>query len=339
MLLPEISVILPVRNEERYIENCVASIFDQDYPVDKMEVLFVDGCSEDRTVELLQTMQRQHPQIRVLHNPNRTVPYAMNIGIRESKAPVIVRLDAHAEYPADYIRLSVETLLERDCENAGGIFDTRGRGFMGEAIAAMLKTPFGVGNASYRLTDQEGYVDTVPFGCFRRELFERIGGFDERLTRNQDNELNFRIRKTGGKIWLNPKIRVLYYCRDTIRGIMRMGYMNGKWNVITMALVPGSMGVRHFVPLAFVLCTIAGLAGTLLGNPVIAGLFALMWGAYLLLDGFYAWTIAGEKGLRFLPVELILFPAFHFAYGTGSLAGLMALPRFLRTKRAGRDGK
>lgn len=339
MLLPEISVILPVRNEERYIEDCVASIFDQDYPVDKMEVLFVDGCSEDRTVELLRTMQRQHPQIRVLHNPNRTVPYAMNIGIRESKAPVIVRLDAHAEYPADYIRLSVETLLERDCENAGGIFDTRGRGFMGEAIAAMLKTPFGVGNASYRLTDQEGYVDTVPFGCFRRELFERIGGFDERLTRNQDNELNFRIRKTGGKIWLNPKIRVLYYCRDTIRGIMRMGYMNGKWNVITMALVPGSMGVRHFVPLAFVLCTIAGLAGTLLGNPVIAGLFALMWGAYLLLDGFYAWTIAGEKGLRFLPVELILFPAFHFAYGTGSLAGLMALPRFLRTKRAGRDGK
>ena len=339
MLLPEISVILPVRNEERYIEDCVASIFDQDYPVDKMEVLFVDGCSEDRTVELLQTMQRQHPQIRVLHNPNRTVPYAMNIGIRESKAPVIVRLDAHAEYPADYIRLSVETLLERDCENAGGIFDTRGRGFMGEAIAAMLKTPFGVGNASYRLTDQEGYVDTVPFGCFRRELFERIGGIDERLTRNQDNELNFRIRKTGGKIWLNPKIRVLYYCRDTIRGIMRMGYMNGKWNVITMALVPGSMGVRHFVPLAFVLCTIAGLAGTLLGNPVIAGLFALMWGAYLLLDGFYAWTIAGEKGLRFLPVELILFPAFHFAYGTGSLAGLMALPRFLRTKRAGRDGK
>ena len=339
MLLPEISVILPVRNEERYIENCVASIFDQDYPVDKMEVLFVDGCSEDRTVELLQTMQRQHPQIRVLQNPNRTVPYAMNIGIRESKAPVIVRLDAHAEYPADYIRLSVETLLERDCENAGGIFDTRGRGFMGEAIAAMLKTPFGVGNASYRLTDQEGYVDTVPFGCFRRELFERIGGFDERLTRNQDNELNFRIRKTGGKIWLNPKIRVLYYCRDTIRGIMRMGYMNGKWNVITMALVPGSMGVRHFVPLAFVLCTIAGLAGTLLGNPVIAGLFVLMWGAYLLLDGFYAWTIAGEKGLRFLPVELILFPAFHFAYGTGSLAGLIALPRFLRTKRAGRDGK
>ncbi len=333
MNLPEISVILPVRNEERYIEKCVASIFAQDYPVEKMEVLFVDGCSEDRTVSLLAEMQKLHPQIRVLSNPDRTVPYAMNIGIAESTAPVIVRLDAHAEYPPDYIRLSVETLLTQDCDNAGGVFETRGRGFMGEAIAAMLKTPLGVGNASYRLTDEDGYVDTVPFGCFRRELFQKIGGFDERLTRNQDNELNYRIRKRGGKIWLNHNIRVFYYCRDTLRGICRMGYMNGKWNVITMALVPGAMGIRHFVPLCFVLCTLAGLVGILCGNPVITGLFALMWGAYLLLDGFYAWTIAEEKGWKFLPVEIILYPAFHFAYGFGSLVGLAPLPRFLYEER------
>jgi len=256
MQLPFISVILPVRNEERYIAACVDSIFSQDYPAEKMEVIFVDGRSEDRTVEMLHAMQKDHPQIVVLDNPNRTVPYAMNIGIAHSSAPVIVRLDAHAEYPADYIRLSVETLLTQDCDNAGGVFETHGRGFMGEAIAEMLKTPLGVGNATYRLTTEDGYVDTVPFGCFKRELFERIGGFDERMTRNQDNELNFRIRKNGGKIYLNHNIRVQYYCRDTMRGIMKMGYMNGKWNVITMTLVPGSMGVRHFVPLAFVLSTI-----------------------------------------------------------------------------------
>ena len=256
MQLPFISVILPVRNEERYIAACVDSIFSQDYPAEKMEVIFVDGRSEDRTVEMLHAMQKDHPQIVVLDNPNRTVPYAMNIGIAHSSAPVIVRLDAHAEYPADYIRLSVETLLTQDCDNAGGVFETHGRGFMGEAIAEMLKTPLGVGNATYRLTTEDGYVDTVPFGCFKRALFDRIGGFDERMTRNQDNELNFRIRKNGGKIYLNHKIRVQYYCRDTMRGIMKMGYMNGKWNVITMTLVPGSMGVRHFVPLAFVLSTI-----------------------------------------------------------------------------------
>ncbi len=342
MQLPEISVILPVRNEERYIRDCVASIFAQDYPVGKMEVYFVDGCSEDRTVQCLQELRELHPQIHVLHNPDRTVPYAMNIGIRESEAPVIIRLDAHAEYPPDYIRRSVEALLSVECENAGGVFETHGRGYMGEAIAEMLKTPLGVGNASYRLSEKAGYVDTVPFGCFRRALFERIGGFDERLTRNQDNELNYRIRKNGGKIWMDPKIRVRYYCRDTVSGILRMAYMNGKWNVITMALVPGSMGMRHFVPLAFVLCTAAGLIGLLCGNAVISGLLALMWGAYLLLDGFYSWAIAKEKGWRFLPTEFFLYPAFHIAYGIGSMAGLIRLPAFLaeeRKRAAGRNGK
>lgn len=334
MQMPFISVILPVRNEERFITACVASIFAQDYPQEQMEVIFVDGCSEDRTVELLHEMQKAHPQIVVLHNPNRTVPYAMNIGIEKSRGEVIVRLDAHAEYPPDYIRLSVETLLTRECDNAGGVFETRGRGFMGEAIAEMLKTPLGVGNATYRLTQEDGYVDTVPFGCFRRELFERIGGFDERMTRNQDNELNFRIRKNGGKIYLNHNIRVLYYCRDTMRGIMKMGYMNGKWNVITMTLVPGSMGVRHFVPLAFVLSTIVLLLLTLVTRSLLfGGLLALEWGAYLLLDVFYAYTIAKEKGWRFLPVEIVLYPAFHFAYGFGSLRGIAALPGFLRRER------
>ena len=335
MQLPFISVILPVRNEEKYIEACVASIFAQDYPAELMEVLFVDGRSEDRTVALLHELQKAHPQIVVLDNPNRTVPYAMNIGIRESRGEVIVRLDAHAEYPEDYVRLSVETLLTQDCDNAGGVFETRGRGFMGEAIAEMLRTPLGVGNATYRLTKEDGYVDTVPFGCYKRALFERIGGFDERMTRNQDNELNFRIRKSGGKIYLNHNIRVLYYCRDTIRGIMKMGFMNGKWNVITMTLVPGSMGVRHFVPLAFVLSTILLELLTLLTRSMLfGGLLALEWGAYLLLDFFYAYTIAKEKGWRFFPVEVILYPAFHFAYGFGSLRGITALPAFLREDRS-----
>ena len=334
MLLPFISVILPVRNEERYIDACVASIFAQDYPASQMEVIFVDGCSEDRTVALLEKQREAHPQIIVLHNPHRTVPYAMNIGIAHCRGEVIVRLDAHAEYPPDYVRLSVETLLTKECDNAGGVFETRGRGFMGEAIAEMLKTPLGVGNATYRLTCEDGYVDTVPFGCWRRELFDRIGGFDERMTRNQDNELNHRIRKNGGKVYLNHNIRVLYYCRDTLRGIMKMGYMNGKWGVITMTLVPGSMGVRHFVPLAFVASTIGLVLLTLLTRSgLFGGLLALEWGAYLLLDFFYAYTIAKEKGVKFFPVEVILYPAFHFAYGFGSLVGIANLPKFLRAER------
>ena len=340
MQLPFISVILPVRNEEKYIRACVTSIFEQDYPADKMEVIFVDGCSSDRTVEILHEMQKTYPQIVVLDNPNRTVPYAMNIGIAYSKAPVIVRLDAHAEYPADYVRLSVETLLSVECDNAGGCCETRGRGFMGDAIAQMLSTPLGVGNSTFRLAPESGYVDTVPFGCWKRELFDRIGGFDERMTRNQDNELNHRIRKNGGKVYLNRDIRVIYYCRDTIKGIMKMGFQNGKWNVITMTLVPGSMGVRHFVPMVFVLSTILLLLLTLITRSwLFGGLLALEWGAYLLLDFFYAYTIAKEKGMKYLPVEVILFPAFHFAYGTGSLCGILALPEFLKAEKEKKRGE
>ena len=334
MQLPFISVILPVRNEEKFIAACVDSIFSQDYPAELMEVIFVDGRSEDRTVAMLKEMQKVHPQIVVLDNPNRTVPYAMNIGIRASTAEIIVRLDAHAEYPSDYIRLSVETLLTVDCDNAGGVCETRGRGFMGGAIAAMLATPLGVGNSSFRIANEDKYVDTVPFGCWHKALFDRIGGFDERMTRNQDNELNHRIRKSGGKVYLNHNIRVLYYCRATIKGICRMGYMNGKWNVITMTLVPGSMGVRHFVPLAFVVSTIGLVLLTLLTRSMLfGGLLALEWGAYLLLDFFYAYQIAKEKGAKFFPVEVILYPAFHFAYGTGSLVGIANLPKFLKAER------
>ena len=334
MQLPFISVILPVLNEEKYIRACVTSVFEQDYPADKMEVIFVDGCSNDRTVAILEEMKKTYPQIVVLQNPNRTVPYAMNIGIAYSKAPVIVRLDAHAEYPTDYVRLSVETLLTVECDNAGGCCETRGKGFMGDAIAQMLSTPLGVGNSTFRLSPESGYVDTVPFGCWKREMFDRIGGFDERMTRNQDNELNHRIRKNGGKVYLNHNIRVIYYCRDSIRGIMQMGFQNGKWNVITMTLVPGSMGVRHFVPMAFVLSTVMLLLLTLLTQSwLFGGLLALEWGAYLLLDFFYAYTIAKEKGWKYLPVEIILFPAFHFAYGSGSLMGILSLPEFLKAEK------
>ena len=335
MELPNISLVLPVRNEANYIEACVESIFQQDYPAEKMEVIFVDGQSDDDTVQRLTALQERYPQIRVLSNPNRTVPYAMNIGIRASTAPVIVRLDAHAEYMPDYVRLSVETLLTQDCDNVGGIVDTRGRGFMGTAIASMLATPLGVGNSQFRVACEDGYVDTLPFGCFRRELFDRIGYYDERMTRNQDNELNYRIRKNGGKVFLNHKVKSIYYCRDTLGGILKMGRMNGKWNVITMALVPGSMSMRHFVPMAFVLSPFfLILLSVLTRSPLFYGLLSLEWGAYLLLDVFYSYEIAKEKGIRYFPVEFVLYPLFHFAYGFGSLQGLFALPGFLSGGKA-----
>ena len=334
--LPFISLVIPLRNEEAYIGDCLRSILQQDYPLECMEILFVDGCSTDRTVAILEEAAQITPQIRVLNNPHRTVPYAMNIGIRAAVGEYIVRLDAHSEYAPDYVSLSIETLRTVSCDNAGGMWDTRGKGYMGQAIAGALTTVFGVGNARFRLTPHSGYVDTVPFGAFRRDLFDRIGFYDERLTRNQDNELNYRIRKNGGKIYMNENIRCTYYCRSSLAALMRNGYQNGHWNVVTMYLCPGSMGLRHFAPLAFVLATIGlPLLWLATGVSFFGSLTGLMWGAYLALNAFYSYTIAEKQGWKYLAVLPVIYPAFHFAYGVGSLSGLCRLPSLARASKKG----
>lgn len=327
----EISVLIPLRNEEAYIDDCVASILSQDIPLEDVEILFIDGASTDRTVELLQGYARQHPQIHILHNPNRTVPYAMNIGIRECRGAYIVRLDAHSTYPTNYISKCLHALRTQDCDNAGGLFVTHGRSFMGKAIAGALSSFFGVGNAQFRLGRESGYVDTVPFGTFRRELFDRVGLYDERLTRNQDNELNYRIRKNGGKIYLDTSIHIDYYTRDTLPSLMRMGFLNGAWNVVTMALCPGSMGLRHFIPLLFTLFVVCvPLLYWWTGFSFFSVLLGIVLGAYLMLDGFYAYSVAQKIGMKYLPVLPLIFPAFHLSYGVGSLRGVFMLPGVLR---------
>ena len=331
--LPLVSLVIPVRNEEKYLAACLQSILAQDYPMACLDVVFVDGCSSDRTVALLEEAAQTHP-IRVLNNPQRTVPYAMNIGIRASRGEYIVRLDAHAAYPPTYVSGCIRVLRTIPCDNAGGRAVTEGRGYMGQAIAGALSTVFGVGNSKFRVSTRSGYVDTVPFGAFRRELFDRIGFYDERLTRNQDNELNDRIRKHGGKIYMDADIHCTYYCRDSLRGIMKMGFQNGLWNVITMYLCPGSMGLRHFIPLALVLAALGlPLLGLLTGLSFFYSLMALMWGAYATLDAFYSYAVVEKQGWRYMPVLPIIYPAFHFAYGVGSLCGLCRLPAF-RASRA-----
>jgi len=315
-----VSVVMPVYNEEKYIEKCVDSLLLQDYPISNMEWIFVDGCSKDRTVELLRSYQNKYPElIKILNNPHKIVPYAMNIGIEASKGKYIVRLDAHADYAEDYITKCVYYLKNTDAENVGGVAETKANGFMGNAIAKMLSSKFGVGNSQFRTNGESGFVDTVPFGAFKREVFSKYGGYDERLVRNQDNEMNFRIRKNGGKIYLSNDIRLSYYCRDSIKGISAMARKNGMWNVITMKLCPGSMGIRHFIPFAFVI-SILGLG--ILG--MISRLFGALLGVelilYLLLD--IVFSAKQASGVKEFCTLLILFPIFHIAYGCGSMIGI-----------------
>lgn len=318
-----VSVVMPVFNEEKYIEKCIDSLLLQDYPIEKMEWIFVDGCSKDKTVGILEKYQDKHPKlIKIFNNPHKIVPCAMNIGIAASHGKYIVRLDAHADYATDYISKCIYYLENTDAENVGGVAETKANGFMGNAIAKMLSSKFGVGNSQFRINGESGYVDTVPFGAFKREVFSKYGGYDERLVRNQDNEMNFRIRKNGGKIYLSNDIHLSYYCRDSISEISTMARKNGMWNIITMKLCPGSMGVRHFIPFAFVL--------SVLGLSILSFvhlLFAVLLGAdislYLLLD--IVFSIKQAKKINEFFALTVLFPIFHIAYGFGSMIGITKL--------------
>ena len=318
-----ISVVMPVYNEEKYIKNCIESLLLQDYPKNLMEWIFVDGMSSDNTVELIKKYKEKFPEmIKIMANPNKTVPYAMNIGIKEAKGKFIVRLDAHADYSKDYISKCVYYLETTDADNVGGVAETKSKGFVGNAIAKMLSSRFGVGNSDFRTNGESGYVDTVPFGAFRKEVFEKWGGYDERLTRNQDNEMNYRIRKNGGKVYLSSDIKLSYYCRDSIKGISNMALKNGMWNVITMKLCPGSMGLRHFIPLMFLLSIIVLPILSIFVHSF-ALLFAIEMCLYLLLDCYFSAKQA--DGIKEFLLLLILFPIFHITYGAGSLKGLLKL--------------
>ena len=318
-----ISVVMPVYNEEKYINNCIESLLLQDYPLSCMEWIFVDGMSTDKTRQIIELYIKEYPKlIKLLNNPNKTVPYAMNIGIKQSKGEFIIRLDAHADYNKDYISKCVYYLEKTGADNVGGVADTKSKGFVGNAIAKMLSSRFGVGNSEFRTNGNSGYVDTVPFGAFRKEVFEKWGGYDERLTRNQDNEMNYRIRKNGGKIYLSSDIKLSYYCRDSIQGISDMAVKNGMWNVITMKLCPGSMGIRHFIPLMFLLSLICMPILGMLFYPF-RYIFVTEMILYFVLDCLFSAKQA--CGIREFLLLIVLFPIFHITYGAGSLKGLFKL--------------
>lgn len=322
----ELSVIVPILNEERGIETCVRSLLEQDFPHDSMELLLVDGGSSDRTPELLKKLQAENPEaVRVLQNPKRIQAAAVNLGAQAARGTYLMRVDAHAEYPKNYFSKCVSLLKETDARNVGCLCTAKGNGKTGKRIAMLLASPFGVGGSGFRVGARSGYTDTVPFGTFRRDYFLEIGGFDERLVRSEDNEINYRIRKSGGKIYLTDEMEVTYFCRETVRSLAQMAFANGKWNVIAAKLCPGSMSLKYFVPLAFVL--------SLVLMPLLCPLNVL-----------FRWVFAAELALYFglclyfslqkthsfrdaVPLCL-LFPAFHISYGAGSLAGIALLPKY-----------
>lgn len=324
-----LSVICPIYNEEKYIVACVDSIIAQDYPKDDLEVLLVDGMSTDHTRELIADYLTRHTFLRLLDNPGRTAPCALNRGIAEAKGEVILRLDAHSSYPSNYFSTLVHRLYELGADNVGAIWKTEVLNKTPKALAIreVLSHRLGVGNALFRTGISEVQeVDTVPFGCWRREVFDKYGLFDERLTRNQDIELNKRILRGGGKIFLIPDTYCTYYARETFDKLFRNNFGNGKWNILTVYYTRemGSLSLRHFVPLLFLLSLLL---------PIIAGFFwhplwliaAASLLAYLSLICIVSAKLAKSKGLSFIRIAESFF-VLHFSYGLGSLTGLLSLP-------------
>lgn len=336
---PTVSVIIPCRNERDYISPCVRSIVENGY-TGKLEIIIVDGMSDDGTRGVLRELEARNVDLRIVDNPLRTTPVAMNLGLQSARGDVVLIVGAHCELGPGYISTATRQLLShKDIACVGGRTIPRvAGGPVQQAIAAVLGSRFGVGNAYFRIPGSKvREVDTVAFGAYRREVFEKIGGFDERLVRNQDIEFNFRVRQAGYRILLDPSIKVYYSPRRSIRAFWRQNFGNGFWNIITWWLVPGSLSCRHFVPLFFVSWLIVfGTLGVL--TPVARVLFWTAIGAYGTLDVLESVRIAAKGRRASLAASCLVFPILHLSYGVGSLCGIFSvLLRVMRSATGHRE--
>ena len=325
----KVSVVIPIYNEEQYIEACLESVLAQDYD-GEVEILLVDGGSTDRTREIISRYIARYNNIRLLDNPKRIAPVAMNIGIQNAHGELIIIMGAHADYAYDYVSKCVEWSLKTGADNVGGPALARGNGYWGNAIEYAHYSPFGLGGADFRTGTYEGYTDTVFGGAFRREVFDKVGLYNERLVRNQDIELNSRIIASGGKCFITPEIKCKYYCRSNLRDLWQQNYNNGLWSIYTIRLTKSALSLRHFVPLLFVSSLIISLLLMILGWAVMSNWawylslpFILCGVSYILSNTFFSIKIARRHSMKYFPALLAVFATLHISYGCGSIKGLI----------------
>ena len=316
--LPLVSVVIPMRNEAAHIAYCVDSVLAQDYPPDRLEVIVVDGDSNDNSTEVLRAYGER---LRVLRNPSRIVPTAMNIGITAARGEIIARVDAHTVLAPDYIRIGVETLQRTGADNVGGPMHAAGGGHWGTAIALAMGSRFGIG-AYFHFGTAERDVGSVYMGMYPRHVFERIGLFDEELVRNQDDELNYRLRKAGGRVFFTPHMRSRYQNRQSVSALARQFFQYGMWKIRVLQKHPRQMSVRQFVPPLFVL-TVVTTALVAPWSAAAARLFVAVIAAYAVALAAAAAAVAGRHGWHHMGRLVAAFSIMHFSWGSGFLAGAL----------------
>jgi GT2 family glycosyltransferase len=333
---PLVTVIVPVRNEERYIERCLYSVAAQDYARDRIEVLVVDGRSDDRTREIVTRFAAESTlDVRLIDNPARRVAPAMNIGLRAATGDVIVRVDGHAALAPDYVRRAVAALDASGADCVGGVLHSEGDTYTGRAIAAAMSSPFGVGGAAFRTGGAAGPVDTVAFGAYRRRVFDMLGPFREDIDAGEDDEYNYRLRDAGGTILLLPELRATYTVRGGLRALWRQYAAYGAAKPRVLRLHPAQTQLRQIVPAAFVAALAASAIMPVFGRT---GAFKVVAGVYTLAATIASLILGVRRDIRLIPAMMAVFPCMHIAYGSGFIAGLMGLARSLLTRTSATAG-
>jgi cellulose synthase/poly-beta-1,6-N-acetylglucosamine synthase-like glycosyltransferase len=319
-----LSIVVPCRNEEKYIGECLSSIVKNDYPKNKLEVLVVDGMSEDGTREIIKEYSKKNAFVTLIDNPKKITPVAMNIGIKESRGDYVLILSSHSKIGKNFLRINLESIEKYAVDCVGGILITlsANNSLTSKAIAFAISNPFGVGNSYFRIGSKESkYVDTVPFGCYRKEVFKKIGFFDEELIRNQDDEFNMRLIKNDGKILLVPDIVSYYYARDSIVKLWKMYFQYGYFKPLVSLKIGAVLTTRQVIPAAFIGSLVISLVLSIMFKQLF-WIFVLILSLYLTFDLFFSLQIVIEKGLNYLPILPIVFSTLHLSYGIGYLRGI-----------------
>ena len=326
---PFVSIVIPCRNEEKFIEKCLNSIFVQDYPKNRMEILVVNGISEDKTKQIVINISHKNPIVKLLENPKKITSAAFNIGIKKSKGNFIIIMGAHSNYKNNYISKCIDTSVKNKADNVGGIWKIMAtkNTIINKSIVFASSSIFGAGNAYYR----RGYlkkiieVDTVFGGCYRKKVFDKIGFFNENLVRSQDIELNIRLKKANGKILLNPEIVAYYYPKSTLKEFFKHNFIDGVWTICPIKISNIPLKLRHYIPLFFVLSLLGSLLLSLFWI-IFLYLFAFISGIYLATNLYFSAKIAiQEKNIKYILLMPITFACRHFGYGIGSLWGILTL--------------